>query len=101
MTESVRTPSKSERLLVRTTADELSKWKESAARDGMILSEWVRETLNAQCGPVDLGESVASTESEIVTGAPVRTKTPKEPKRCQHGTEQGWNCWQCGGMAKA
>lgn len=25
---------------------------------------------------------------------------PKKSKTCAHGTEQGYNCWQCGGLAR-
>lgn len=29
-----------------------------------------------------------------------KTKSKREVKKCQHGTEKGYNCWQCGGIAK-
>jgi hypothetical protein len=42
-------------------------------------------------------EIVEVTEAVMPEAAP---KPKKKVKSCVHGTEQGNNCWQCGGVAK-
>lgn len=103
MTESVRTPGKTARLFVRTSESELASWKTQAASEGKLLSEWVCETLNGQCGP-----EVMPTESDKTTGLAVETgehravavTSAKKQRECVHGRGAGFNCWQCGGLAK-
>jgi hypothetical protein len=49
---------------LRVSQDELESWKATAAHNGVMLSEWVRETLNSECyTPRAVGDVISGNES--------------------------------------
>lgn len=98
---------RTQRWELRLTEEELIAWKQKAADEGMLLAEWVRENCNENLDrPVgrvedhraeELPRARGATSGERSTGAAVRSSKPK--KTCTHGTEKGYACWQCGGLA--
>jgi hypothetical protein len=92
---------------LRVPTKELEKWKE---RSGGNLSGWIRERCNGGCGK-DMGgtDTVPVVERGIGAGErseladarkSVRGVEKAKGKSCVHGIAKGWNCWQCGGLAK-
>lgn len=86
-------------LKIRVPTPDLESWKAEAVGSGVLFSEWVRETLN-----VAISDNGAVPEGRTGVGAADTVAAPPKPKKavktCVHGKERGFNCWQCGGMAK-
>lgn len=88
-------------MYVRCEADELEGWKEMAAVDGKLLSEWVRDVLNGYDG-AEPRKAVARIGRKLSTPpAEMQAAPTKKLKTCGHGTKKGYHCWQCGGLAQA
>lgn len=95
-------------LNIRVPKSELEAWKGTAADSGTLFSEWVREACEAYAAPESevmpsATESVRpksgqSIRAGVVTGE--HRAVEKTSAKCKHGTEKGYRCWQCGGMAK-
>jgi hypothetical protein len=88
-------------LRVRLTAEELAKLNQR--RGPVPLSAFVRCILFPTY--FELGSPGGSTVEAVI--APADSDEPKKSKGrektkpvCAHGTEKGYNCWQCGGLAK-
>lgn len=116
------------RLDVRTKTVEMARWHAAAHDAGMLLSEWVRMTLNAaaeqEAVPARLtvagirkaNKALEQAPSAVVDGklgvaihpdsplvkalAKDRAKVSQKVKTCIHGTEKDYRCWQCGGLAR-
>jgi hypothetical protein len=90
---------------VRVTDDQMNKITEMA--NGRSVGEFIRSRVfDTTPAPVESPRR----PTVIVEGHPVLAKLPvgvtrgmpkAGAKLCPHGVEKGWNCWQCGGMAKA
>lgn len=112
-------------LNLRVNEADLEDWKQKAGKAGMDLSTWIREQCSnsgpekasnenrsSQNGARDSGVSVVERGVAVPRGdRRTRTRTPGKfkhvedvthatlRKTCKHGTEKGWNCGLCGGMA--
>lgn len=89
------------RLDVRTNTVEIARWHAAAHDAGMLLSEWVRMTLNAEAieGEV-VSTELSAAEGSAVIGANRAARKQTKAKVCIHGTEKDYRCWQCGGLAR-
>jgi len=97
--ESVHTSSScthTQRIDLRVSETELANWKRLAKEAGVGLSEWIRRRCN---GPGAISLKLAEDRGLTTLPKTVHTKQ-KTAKACVHGTEKGFNCWQCGGVAK-
>ena len=65
-------------LHIRVQGREVEAWKAAATRCEMVLSEWVRETLNLQAGP----RENRGTKAEVT----VASERPVGHKRCASST---------------
>ena len=105
---------------LRLPSEELDQWKREAESQAMTLSAWVRW----KCGSVfvenvkpiefeipieaeSLHEAATMVKMKMLAERPpvmmdeLREKFPKKiSKTCPHGTEKGYRCWNCGGLAK-
>jgi hypothetical protein len=60
----------------------------------------------SQFAPTPPLKAEESQKAQIEVGLPtVGTRSPRQEKpakgkTCRHGTEKGYNCWQCGGLAQ-
>ena len=82
-------------LKIRIDKGELEAWMASAVAEGLSLSAWIRKRCNEE------GEVLAKI-TEKSSPRPPKAQEPaprKAVKKCVHGTEKGYNCWQCGGLA--
>ena len=80
---------------LRIDKDELAEWLQRAMAEDLSLSAWIRKRCNEE------GEVLAKI-IEKSSPRPPETQEPasrKAVKKCVHGTEKGYNCWQCGGLA--
>ena len=83
------------------------EWKKQARREGLTLSDWIRE--KCICGDL---HSIAGKLDEVAerlppkVAAPVRETVEKVKKaandvvRCRHGRTEGGYCGFCHGPAK-
>jgi hypothetical protein len=80
----------------------------------MSLSEWIRKRCNGEGHAVSDKELQRATEvpvarrrASVLERLPALAETPtveadervRKGKFCKHGTEKGYRCWQCGGLA--
>jgi hypothetical protein len=105
------------RLVVYVEASDLTRLTEKARSEGRTVVEWARETLLGELETdselprperVRVAERRANTvgveevHGRGVSAAPVLADKPTKRakgKYCKHGTQKGYRCWQCGGMA--
>lgn len=103
----------------RFEVTDVETWRQQAKAVGFTLSEWIRRRCNAVQAPaVAEGKAAIKDENDGAMGVPVREKAAKPARReagtgdsvhassrpstgCEHGIAKGFNCWQCGGLAKA
>lgn len=95
-------------LTIRVDAGDLEAWRAEAGKAGMSLSAWMRERCNGGADKNVSGNRdvrVARRRADKAAGIPrvveeVVERVAKKVKTCVHGKERGWNCWQCGGVAR-
>lgn len=96
------------RLELRLTKDELAFWKEEAVKRGQTLSELVLEGTRFFLSVYKPGEPFSfggerrqQAGAAAGSGLPERVTPPKPSKvrKCSHGVEAGYHCWQCHGKA--
>lgn len=104
------------RLVVYVEAGDLNRLTAHARGEGKTVVEWARETLLGELengngdavrrGPaVRVGQRRAVSRLPAAGGAETASEcvpVEEHPKvaSCQHGRPKGFNCWQCGGLAK-
>lgn len=101
------------RLVVYLETRDLARITATARAAGKTVVEWAREVL------VELGDAKAVREAGGLPLAGRRVAAPerlpgesvaavavgdgeehgRKPRTCKHGTERGFRCWQCGGLA--
>lgn len=81
------------------------KWQEQAKRAGVSFSELVRLKMNGGVVAENSSNSAVRpvSDASVLQRGVVTAGGPVEPRKggvCKHGTAKGYNCWQCGGIAK-
>lgn len=89
------------RIVIYLDRQELDAVKEEAG--DIPLSNWCRKKLfngkNEDLRSADLPRSEeVPVPKQRGAGRSERIRAPVPS--CEHGTEKGYRCWQCGGMAK-
>jgi hypothetical protein len=89
-------------LLLKIEEEIYIQWKARAKAEGLTLSAWIRSRCN----------EVAQVQREtVLPPSPVESRNeqlqkvrqnaqPRSKATCEHGTEKGYRCWQCRGIAK-
>lgn len=91
------------RLQLRVPDDELKEWKRKAEKEGMPVSEWVRQRCNGDSGVAGVSDVAASAgKREDATESPAEIKKPKARKSenaelvaGRTGHEVGCECFDC------
>lgn len=90
---------KNKQVLIKASEEEASRWKESASREGMTLSAWIRDRLNGRSDE----DSSPSAVDEIEADVPVIVKRTRCERcvRCfgSESEERLLNCRECGLLA--
>ena len=82
-------------ITMRITPEQSTRWKERADREGKKLSQWIRD----RCDDATLvSERKQMVENDRKFMAAI-TKPTRLVKQCVHGTDKGYHCWQCRGLA--
>lgn len=102
-----------DRKLVKVYLEEAEyKWIELQASGN--ISHWCREQMLADYSGAERPAQAGSDLQAVRVGenpppipvepSPSERATAPNPSKkvkvCAHGTEKGYNCWQCGGIAK-
>ena len=96
---------------IRVDAHDLGEWQKRASGEGKSLSEWMRERCNQDREDMPRLPEVRVGRRSVVSRLPVAggaeaaaecVPVEEHPKvaSCKHGRPRGFNCWQCGGLAK-
>jgi hypothetical protein len=64
------------------------------------VSTYCKRIVLASSGEVIEDQPKVSRVRLPVAGEANASKHSRNAKACIHGTSKGYNCWQCGGMAK-
>lgn len=85
---------KDARLELRLTTEERAELIAMAVADGKTVSQMVRDKFFG-------GERRQQAGAAAGSGLPERATPPKPSKvrKCSHGIEAGYHCWQCHGRA--
>ena len=95
----------------------LGRWMELTIALGAGVSEpekkspetgrpTIREVVEGKAVPLLSPAEAPLNEEELVAAASNPVEKEEKPAGrkprvvCQHGTERGYNCWQCGGLAR-
>jgi len=107
---------------VRVSEEKVLRWIRAAEEAERSLSDWIRRSLDRAASGVaervdarplpedeqssdkgrveKVSRQVPRERTSPVAGANPVPTTKKVAMACPHGTEKGWNCWKCGGLAK-
>lgn len=97
---------------LRIDDSEMVEWQKKAEGCGKSLSAWIRERCNGLVVERTEVKVVAKSDNpgvrpvsdaSVLQRGVVTAGGPVEPRKggvCKHGTAKGYNCWQCGGIAK-
>lgn len=92
---------KTKLLNLRVTPEEFERWSKWAEDDTESLSAWIRNTLNAHDEIAAAIFRKHGAKQPSIPAVDVKTEISKpKVKGCAHGAAKGFNCWQCGGIAK-